>query len=471
MVTSKTSPLNRFLAVLLSMLMIVSTLPFTVFTAFAEGIENSELLGHVETVTSASSATVVGDKSAETPVDYTSDYTLNWVSADPSAYRYSDGWWVGINMYAPEGYDEAVLKEAKYQTAVSGQWPAETDKKSFWSNKDSSADPHYIGLWGLVNETLVNDAISLGKDKLVYQWRFDWNNDNTFDQVVTLNINLNTLTLVKGTEVVYPSDAADKGTVTPIVPTTATVAENGQNIVNVKISSGELQWSSVDPSAGRNADGWWFGVKAIAPAGFSTDAKYRTFNGSAGKWGATKSFASFKDGEDWIGLWGLLNPDILNNAKANNRIITYKWQFDWNGDGDFEQIIIVSVDPSELVLMKEGIQMYPGLGTVSAISGTSKIDNNGTGLVTVSYDTNVSLNWAPSGNWGRTPGWWAGIKMTAPADMSIEEIKNAKYQTAKAVSTVNGNVETSINTANKTAKKRLNGDVLFVAIIYAFLNS
>lgn len=421
---------NRVLSALLAFVIIFSMIPIS--TVFAAG--NSSEYGSVKAETGAPA--IIGNETENTKVDFSDGVTLQFSEKNPAAGRGTDGWWAGIRVTAPSGVD---VTAAKYQTYNgSTGW---SEDKSFWNNKDSAdnAAEHFIGLWGLVNQTFINEAKAKGTNTLEYKWQFNWDADDTFEQTVSMVIDINTVELMNNGTLVYPTTLADKGDVTAITPADLIVENNKSALVSVTLTDPcVLAWHKADPSVGRMSDGWWVGIKMTSPtyAGTTADelggVTYQT--AIADGWSANKSFWDNQDsskndgGEHYITLWGCVNEEILNTAKSNSKNAVYRWRFDWDKDGDFEQQVILNISPDNITLMKDNTQVYPGLGTVSAFTGAADVNGDATGNVVVSYKSPFELNFSKANpSIGRvSDGWWAGIKMTAPSGFNLSK---AKYQT------------------------------------------
>ena len=210
--------------------------------------------------------------------------------------------------------------------------------------------------------------------------------------------------------------------------TNGTVTGNGTANVNVEVKDATLQWVAADESIGRYQDGWWAGINVTAPAGFSANATYKMATKVGAEFGEEKSFTANKDTEDTIGLWMPISAESLSKFASEDRNLTLVYAFDWNADGDYEQTIVFAVDPTSIVLQKNGVQVYP-FGTVEALTNGT-VTGNGTGNVEVLIK-DATLQWvAADESIGRyQDGYWAGINVTAPAGFS----ENATYKMATKV--------------------------------------
>jgi len=200
-----------------------------------------------------------------------------------------------------------------------------------------------------------------------------------------------------------------------------------------------LDWSPANASIGRNKDGWWAGIKMIAPkfdVSVLENATYDSLAYGASSWKEGKSFWTNKDSKDtdaehYITLWAYVNEENLNNALSANENIETSWRFDWDNDGVIDQTVMTKINPESVTLNKDGKQVYPVIpGKVAAISGENNavINDKDSSKITVSYENKLELDWsAKDDTIGRTKdGWWTGIKMTAP-NLDISVLKNTTY--------------------------------------------
>ncbi len=456
MVNSKNTLMTKMIALLLSIVMLLSLFPVGAIALDAAPIE----LGELSCITENG---ILTDATGREATATFAGLTLNWSEAEPSIGRTQDGWWIGVKMTAPKSMttkdsfvdtaDDRDIVTYKSQSS-NGEWSA---AKSFWNAQDSDKDnldtARYLTMWGLVTEEYLNCALLKGVP-IRYAWQFDWDGDGSYEQVASLRIDPKHVTLVKGEQTVYPS-TGEQGTVSVLSPGLSASSESNGNFVEVYYASKtEPSWSEAAPQLGRSVDGWWAGIKVTAPSAMKlkadfTNVTYKSREGTS--WSAPKSFWNAQDSdkntvetERYLTMWGLMIPEFLSNAKENNVNMTYAWQFDWNGDGVYEQMVMLKIDP-DMVTLKEadGTQVYPSLGTVSTITGGT-VEGSGTGNVTVTAD-NLSLNWSKADlDIGRNvDGWWAGIKITAPAwvdfansDVNYQsQVGNADWSSVKSFNT------------------------------------
>lgn len=119
---------------------------------------------------------------------------LKIVAANPSVGRNIDAAWVGVKVVAPKDIDINTLKEATYVNNTS------STKKSFWNNQDSAKTDnqsveHYINVFGAITEDKLVAATKEGT-MIKYYWVFDWNNDGTDDQTVTILVKPENVVLI-----------------------------------------------------------------------------------------------------------------------------------------------------------------------------------------------------------------------------------------------------------------------------------
>ena len=345
MAKMKNSRSSKFLAVLLVISILIGTIQPTV----AKAVENTNALGTIDTLVSG--GTVEGNTVTFSGTE------LTWSPKDEEIGRNIDGWWVGIQVNAPENMDSEQLKNSKYKYANSD------NVKEFWKFKDSAddAENHNIQLWGVLNEEYLINAIANGKT-VNYQYEFDWDNDGTYEQPITMSVDPNEITLLKEDVVVYPNP--NYATVTPL--TGGTFSGDSESLELV-IDEATLNWSDVDASVGRHTAGWWVGMKVTAPVGYTAEelqnAYYNrqvTSSTSDTGWSdATKVlFKDAKDSEDtdavqYVEMWMVITPSLVEKYQALNRNISTSYAFDWDNDGTTEQTITISVVPSEKIVLNK----------------------------------------------------------------------------------------------------------------------
>lgn len=149
---------------------------------------------------------------------------------------------------------------------------------------------------------------------------------------------------------------ATEGSVTGITEG-VTVTGNNANVTATTV----LQWYPKDESIGRPVDGWWIGLKITSPTAMDQETARKvqyTSNGSNAKsfWDAQDSDKNNNENiSRYIGVWGLVTEEYL----SWNKPFSYNWTFDWDGDKTFEQTVTLTINPSQVILKKDGTQVYP----------------------------------------------------------------------------------------------------------------
>ena len=354
---TKNNTLKRVIAMVFVVIMMISTIPTNVF-AFVDSYAD---------VTTLTGGTVNNNDTANVEV-IVEETTLQWVEANSLR---TEGWWVGVEVKAPEGFSADATYKSKGNPA--DEYSA---AKNFADMKDGE---DFIQLWFPVSpESLVKFANE--RRNITMMYTFDWDADGTYEQELTFSVvPSESIVLMKGTEQVYPviDKYADVTTLTG-----GTVNNNDTANVEVIVEETTLQW--VEANSLRT-EGWWVGVEVKAPEGFSADATYKSKGNPADEYSAAKNFADMKDGEDFIQLWFPVSPESLVKFANEGRNITMMYTFDWDADDTYEQELTFSVVPSEsIVLMKGTEQVYP------VITYEVSVEKNGSGTVKINNAENTT---------------------------------------------------------------------------------
>ena len=180
----KKNVFTKGLAILLAVLTIVVSLPLN-----AVAVDTADYA----TVTSYSGGKIEGNGTEKVTVTIT-EITLEWI--EKNAIRTQDGWWVGINVTAPEGFSA----DAKYKVR-SNPNSQDGTVKSFTENKDTE---NSIQLWFCVTPELLDKFISEDRAPTM-TYEFDWNADETYEQTVVFSLEpSDKIVLMKGEEQCYP---------------------------------------------------------------------------------------------------------------------------------------------------------------------------------------------------------------------------------------------------------------------------
>ena len=205
----------------------------------------------------------------------------------------------------------------------------------------------------------------------------------------------------------------------------------GAEITATHAGTLDWNWGGLGSEPGITDEGWWAGVKVTAPTTVNMDAaKYCNWDGNEYFF---KDDRKTEDGDpnQYIHLWMPVDEDILRKSVREN--FTYNFTFDWDGDGTYEQTVKVALKANETVLMdKLSAQVYPkaavGYGTLELLTPGATVTDNSTANIGVSYDNAVTVEWvARDESIGRyQDGWWAGVKVNAPAGITEETLKEVR---------------------------------------------
>lgn len=86
---------------------------------------------------------------------------------------------------------------------------------------------------------------------------------------------------------------------------------------------------------------WLPGLRVDAPTDRSENAVYQTMNEATGEWSEVKLFNDYRDGDDYIWLYARAAPEKLT--------FDQRWQFDWDADGVYEQLVTIKVVNAQLI--------------------------------------------------------------------------------------------------------------------------
>lgn len=134
-----------------------------------------------------------------------------------------------------------------------------------------------------------------------------------------------------------------------IITGTGSISNDEQANVTVSINDVDLKWSEADPKVGRDVDGWWIGVKFTAPTNANFDkAQFKRPDKKLGI--VTKKFTEVEDSKSnenprYFGAWLSVDKARLG---SENPFVIGTYEFDWNGDGTYEQKVTVQVNSSNV---------------------------------------------------------------------------------------------------------------------------
>ena len=399
---------KRTLAALLCVLMVLGMIPADV--AWAETADPTRFA----TVTTYTGGEVTGNGTSDVTVTVT-ETSLNWVEGNDLR---AEGWWVGINVTAPEGASAEDLEQALFRLDK-GEGLGEA--MSFMTYRDSDTE---IQMWFSVSPEGLEEAKIEGRN-LTRVYEFDWAGDGEYEQSILFQVvPSEKIVLNKDGEQNYPGTYGTVETYTG-----GEIVGNGTSDVSVTITETILNWVEATDT---HEAGWWVGINVTAPVGLDAatleQALFRLDKGEG--LGEAMSFMTYRDSDTEIQMWFSVSPEGLEEAKIEGRNLTRVYEFDWAGDGEYEQSILFQVVPSEkIVLNKDGEQNYPGTyGTVETYTG-GEIVGNGTSDVSVTI-TETILNWVEATD-THEAGWWVGINVTAPVGLDAATLEQALFRLDK----------------------------------------
>ena len=292
---------------------------------------------------------ISGNGSNVITIETTSDIALSWMTKDPDYGISSDGWWIGYKIIAPEGYSD----NASFQNKSSTGWG---ETKSFVSNKNTE---NTVDVWENINDRYLNVGVS-NNTNLIYITRYDWDGDNVYEQIIQVRVIPSKIKLIsENGEQVFPY----LGSIVAL--TSGTVSGNSSNL-ELKIDEVTLNWEEKDEKIGKNTDGWWVGIRIIAPAGFSSEQlqkvtyKYRDNNDNNdwNEFSSTQKFWENKSSKEsdtvcYIDIWKALNPSLIKKYSINGNNLISEFVFDWDGNGEGDQTITFLVLPNDKIILNK----------------------------------------------------------------------------------------------------------------------
>ena len=294
----------------------------------------------------STSFNVINEKSNYVTVENTAAVTVD----------YDNGYKIGLNVEAPSNMvDKDDFQGVTYQAYNGSVWQ---EACNFWDNQIIDKNADNINRSVVVFANTSEDELNLAKlnnQNLHYYFRFDFNNDNVYEQYVDLEVNPSNVTLTKDGYQIYPK----LGSVTAVDG--AQVQGSGTGNVTVTATDLQLDYKKANSASGIDADGWWTSIvvnTADLELSALENAKYQVKEYAADSWSEVKSFWDNKisseiDSSYFIKFNVMLNNNILNNAEQSGSNITYSYQFDWNNDGVFEQVVTYIIVPSEKIVLNK----------------------------------------------------------------------------------------------------------------------
>ena len=332
---------KRILAILLSMLVLATAVPIGTFLALALDY------GEVTVLTLADEAVVNEDDPTQVTVAYAPESTVT-LEKDGQ-----NGWQAQLRITAPASM-EATLSAAVYQEKFgTGEWQEDAETLPF------QADPVAEANTSLVLSASMDAELLQSNETLCYAWRFDWDGDTVYDQTVTYTIDASRVVLMEGGEQIYPV----YGTVQAI--TNADAASVTADSTMPAVDKTMISYAErLELSQTAEGTPWLVQIRVTAPLGFDAEklasAQYQSSPAGSENWSAAGSFlTNAQAGAD--GTYALdLNAEIASAALEEQSNVGTQWQFDWDGDGAYEQLVVLNLDPARLTLKDAGgAQVWP----------------------------------------------------------------------------------------------------------------
>ena len=244
---------------------------------------------------------------------------LEWYPKDESVGRNQDGWWIGIRVTMPDGADPetAAFTTQRFDGA-------ESKKISFKDARDG--ENNVITLWAYIDEELAHTfANSSSNSYMIYRFYW-WKGEENRAQGIRLNLPAQVLTLKKDGKVVYNGTWENSnGTVS--VPEGYTYDRTGVACA----PEVELALTSTVP---HQQGGWFADFEITKPGSAKKKAQYREKGAEKGT----------KIGVEKLTVKTLLAADAESAKDLHD--VKKAWEFDWDGDGAYEQTVTVRVAAS-----------------------------------------------------------------------------------------------------------------------------
>ena len=149
----------------------------------------------------------------------------------------------------------------------------------------------------------------------------------------------------------FAAEPDSRGTIEPI---TAVGTVDGDAIT---VAGASLNWYEKDTSIGRYQDGWWVGVKIVAPSTVTESNVDQVTFSNNGSDTLTGNFDTSKDGMTggryYMGCWLPVTQEYLEGALERGSVLKWTYKFDWTGDGIVDQTFTITVDPNNIILKKD----------------------------------------------------------------------------------------------------------------------
>ena len=262
---------------------------------------------------------------------------LEWYPKDEIVGRNQDGWWIGIRVTMPDG----IVPEAATFTTQRFDG-AESEKISFKDARDG--ENNVITLWAFIDEETAHTyANSSSNSYMIYRFYW-WKGEENRAQGIRLNLPAQVLTLKKDGKVVYNGTWENSnGTVS--VPEGYTYDRTGVACA----PEVELALTSTVP---HQQGGWFADFEITKPE--SANMKKAQYREKGAKKGT-------KIGVEKLTVKTLLAADAESAKDLHD--VKKAWEFDWDGDGAYEQTVTVCVAAS--ARLERNFKFSEPIGTVT----------------------------------------------------------------------------------------------------------
>lgn len=132
---------------------------------------------------------------------------------------------------------------------------------------------------------------------------------------------------------------------------------------------GEIEWNSMKNDAdGQSHDIWMAGYRIDCPKELTEEADYagvytETVNDVTGVSGGKYLFSETQNAtqkeQHFNNCWLMLDQDKMQTAFDSGTKLTWTASYDWNGDGGYEQVVHLVVDPEKVTLADHDGEAWP----------------------------------------------------------------------------------------------------------------
>ena len=159
---------------------------------------------------------------------------------------------------------------------------------------------------------------------------------------------------------------------------TGDVLDNETENVTVSIDGVDLKWYEANPAIGIYDDGWGIGINFLAPDSLAADtATLKVLGGEAIKFTEVEDLKPPKPTR-YFRAWISIDQTLLDSKEDVFELCTY--EFDWDGNGQYEQKVTVKVNPQTIKFQTpEGVILFTVKGAngsrVFTIKGGNKLSD------------------------------------------------------------------------------------------------